>query len=524
VTSSTAIGTPRSRQTAACIVRELIGAGTVSQQRVYDPPFRAAERSDMRVDEYAELDAIALRDLIRAREVGEDEVLAVAREAIEAVDGTLNALAMPLFDEPLAYSPGGPFAGVPFLIKNSGPVAEGVPFDVGSDLFAGAVAPCDLEIMQRFRAAGLAALGVTNVPEMVISFATESRRHGITRNPWNPEKGTGGSSGGAAALVAAGAVPVAHGNDGAGSIRIPSSACGLVGLKPSRGRTPAGPYESELLFGLAYEFALARTVRDVAHLLDAVHGAAVGDKVMALPPAVPFAEALRTRPTGLRVALATSAWSGVPVDPECAAAARAVADELLGAGHEVVEASPAIDADLVREVYIVLTLVGLGGLLAAPPVPAGPHNLEPVALAAIEGARGTDAVRVAGAFRALHAVTRAAALFFEAHDVLVTPTLAHPPWPHGALSYERSDPSMAAWVDAIFEYGPFTASFNIGGQPAISVPTGLSADGLPIGVQLVAAHGREDLLLALAAHLEEALPWSGRRPRVHAGAGAELSG
>jgi amidase len=470
----------------------------------------------MRVDEYASHDAVGLRDLLKASEVTEAELEAAAREAIAAVEPELNALAMPLFDAPLEHSADGPFAGIPFLIKNSGPVAEGVPFTMGSDLFEGAVAPCDLEIMRRFRAAGLATLGVTNVPEMVISFATESRRHGVTRNPWNPDRGTGGSSGGAAALIAAGAVPVAHGNDGAGSIRVPSSACGLVGLKPSRGRTPAAPHETELLFGLGYEFALTRTVRDAAQLLDAVHGAAVGDKVMALPPVRPYADEVGARPRRLRIALTTSAWSGVPVDGECAQAAQAVASMLAGEGHDVTEASPAIDADLVRDVYDSITLVALGGVPDIAPRTPTRENVEGTTLAAFERARTITGVEIGRGFRAFHAVARATATFFHGQDLLVTPTLAHPPWEHGRLDYDRPGRSMASWIDAIFEYGPFTAPFNIGGQPAISVPTGQSADGLPIGVQLVAAHGREDLLLQVAAQLEEALPWAGRRPRVHA--------
>ena len=472
----------------------------------------------MRLDEYSAHDAVGLRDLLRAGDVSEAELVAAAREAIGAVDGTLNALAMPLFDAPLDHAADGPFAGVPFLIKNSGPVAEGVPFTMGSDLFEGAVAPCDLEIMRRFRAAGLATLGVTNVPEMVISFATESRRHGITRNPWDPERGAGGSSGGSAALVAAGCVPMAHGNDGAGSIRIPASCCGLVGLKPSRGRTPAGPHETELLFGMAYEFALARTVRDTAHLLDAVQGAGVGDKVMAIPPVRPYADEVGAPPPRLRVALATTAFSGVPVDPECAGAAQAVATHLAGAGHEVTDTSPAIDADLVREVYDSITLVALAGVPEIAPVTPGPDTAEGTTLAAFERAHTLTAVEIGRGFRAFHAVARSAALFFEHHDLLVTPTLAHPPWEHGRLEYDRPGRSMGSWIDAIFEYGPFTAPFNIGGQPAISVPTGQSADGLPIGVQIVAAHGREDLLFRVAAQLEEALPWAGRRPRVHAAA------
>ena len=474
----------------------------------------------MRVDEYAGYDAVGLRDLLRAGDVTATELEALAREAIAAVDATLNALAMPLFAEPLAHASDGPFAGVPFVIKNSGPVAEGVPFTMGSDLFADAVAPCDLEIMRRFRAAGLATLGVTNVPELVISFATESRRNGITRNPWDPERGAGGSSGGSAALVAAGAVPVAHGNDGAGSIRVPASCCGLVGLKPSRGRTPVGPHDTEALFGLGYEFALTRTVRDAAHLLDAVQGAGVGDKVIAIPPARPYAQELGERPARLRVALVTAAWSGVPVQPACADAARHVAHVLADSGHDVDDARPAIDAELVREVYNTITLLGLAGGFDAAPRPPGAGNLEAVSLAALEEGRRITAVEIARGFRAFHAVARAAAVFFETHDLLVTPTIAHTPWPHGRLDYDDARHTMGSWIDAIFEYGPFTAPFNIGGQPAISLPTGLSADGLPIGVQLVAAHGREDLLFQVAAQLEEALAWAARRPGVHAGAAA----
>jgi amidase len=237
---------------------------------------------------------------------------------------------------------------------------------------------------------------------------------------------------------------------------------------------------------------------------------------MAIPPATPFAGHVGAHPPRLRVALATAAFSGVPVDPECAQAAHAVAAQLSSAGHDVDDATPAIDADLVREVYDSITLVALAGVPDIAPVTPGPDTAEGTTLAAFERARTLTAVDIGRGFRAFHAVARSAALFFEDHDLLVTPTLAHPPWPHGRLEYDRPGRSMASWIDAIFEYGPFTAPFNIGGQPAISVPTGQSADGLPIGVQLVAAHGREDLLLRVAAHLEEALPWAGRRSCVHA--------
>jgi len=254
----------------------------------------------VKVSEYADLDAVALAALVRQGEVTPAELAATAREAVESVNGQLNALAFPLYGEPLDCAPDGPFAGVPFLIKDTG-VAGGVAVSVGSRFLEGRVVPGDADIMARFRAAGLAAIGCTAVPELAISFATESVRGGITRNPRDLARGTGGSSGGAAALVAARAVPMAHGNDGAGSIRVPAAACGLVGLKPTRGRTPATPAESEGLYGLTYEFALTRSLRDCAALLDAVHGPGLGAKYEIAGPARPYARELGQGPGRLRV-------------------------------------------------------------------------------------------------------------------------------------------------------------------------------------------------------------------------------
>lgn len=241
----------------------------------------------MELREYAQYDAVGLSDLVRSNEIAAAEIETVARRALEVADAELNGLASPLLSPALNRAEDGPFAGVPFLIKDSGPMAEGVPFSIGSRSLEGLVAGHDTELMRRFRAAGLVTLGLTTVPEMAISFATESVKHGPTRNPWAVQRGVGGSSGGSAALVAAGAVPIAHANDGAGSVRIPAACCGLVGLKPSRGRTPCGPDAGEALFGVACEFALTRTVRDAAHLLDAIEGAGVGDKYTAPPPWAP---------------------------------------------------------------------------------------------------------------------------------------------------------------------------------------------------------------------------------------------
>src|SRR3954471_1192477 len=247
----------------------------------------------MELHEYTHYDAIGLRDLIRAGEGTAAEIEDVARRALELADARGNALALPLFSPALDAAADGPFSGVPFAIKDSGPMAKGVPFFLGSrSLGDGVVARHDSDLMTRFRAAGLVTLGLTTVPELAINFATESVKHGPTRNPWDPERGVGGSSGGAAALVASGAIPVAHGNDGAGSIRIPASCCGLVGLKPSRGRTPCGPDVGEAVFGIAVDFGLTRTVRDAAHLLDVCHGPGVGDKYGAPPPGGRYADEL----------------------------------------------------------------------------------------------------------------------------------------------------------------------------------------------------------------------------------------
>jgi amidase len=469
--------------------------------------------------EYSKLDALGLRELVRRGEVTEDELASVARQAIVTVDSELNALALPLFEKPLEHD-SGPFGGVPFVIKDVGPVAEGVPFTCGSRLFEGATAPRDTALMQRFREAGLAAIGATNVPEMAISFATESALHGVTRNPWDLERGTGGSSGGSAALVAAGAVPFAHGDDAAGSIRVPAACCGVVGLKPSRGRTPSGPYEWESFFGLGYGFGLTRTVRDAAALLDALHGPAPGEKYTAPAPVRPWTHEVGRNPGALRVAVTTEAWSGVPIDAECAAAASRVAGELEQLGHEVQHASPAIDGEDIVRVFVPLTTTVVAETMAGSRREISRDVLEAVSWTLFQEAQGLTALDLAAGFAAANAISRAVGRFFLEHDLLVTPTLGRLPAPHGTLRYGDPEHTVESWLRSIFDYGPFTAAFNISGEPAMSLPLAESRSGLPIGIQLVAPYGREDLLIQVAGQLEQALPWSDRRPPVTVGRSA----
>jgi amidase len=461
------------------------------------------------LEEYANYDAIGLRELIAGGEVTTDEVQTVARRALDAANARVNGLAAPQFEPALEHASDGPLAGVPFLIKDIGPMAQGVAFFCGSRGVPGIRPDHDSHLMKRVRAAGLVTLGLTTMPELGLSLSTEPLRTGRTRNPWNLERGAGGSSGGSAALVAAGAVPIAHGSDGAGSIRIPASCCGLVGLKPSRGRTPSGPDTGEPLLGLTGHFGLTRSIRDTAHYLDAIHGPAPGDKYTAPPPGRPYAAELVADPGRLRVALSTHAWTGAAIDPEVATAASRVARTLEQLGHHVDEASPEVDGEAVIQMLCAAAVASVEPLLTAPRRP--PENkLEALTNRIITEAEAMSAFELMAALDAQNRLSRAVGTFFTRHDLLVTPTLAQLPPPHGTLRYNDPAHTPTGWQRTLLDHSPFTAVFNITGQPAISLPLAHSQTGLPIGVQLIARYGREDLLIRTAAQLEQALPWKHR--------------
>lgn len=398
----------------------------------------------MELHEYAMYDTIGLRDLIAAGEVTPAEVEAVARQALDVANAE-NGLALPVFSPALDHAGDGPFSGVPFLIKDSGPMAEGVPFFLGSRSLQGVVAQHDSDLMTRFRTAGLVTLGLTTVPEMALSFSTESVKHGPTRNPWDLERGVGGSSGGAAALV---------------------------GLKPSRGRTPCGPDLGEAQFGMAYEFGLTRTVRDAAHLLDALEGPGVGDKYTAPPPPGRYADELGRGPGQLQVAVTTHAWSGVDVDPEVAAATVQVGRMLKQMGHVVTDQSPVVDWGNVIQTMVTTGIAFFAAPLLMAPRQPDPNKMEAVTRQLLEEARVLSALDLVTAFNAQNRVTRSVGAFFAEHDLLVTPTLGQLPAPHGALQYDIPDHTVTTWIESVFGYGPFTAVFNISGQPAISLPAG----------------------------------------------------
>ena len=475
----------------------------------------------MEVREYADLDAWGITEAVRAGTVSRSEVVDAASRALDEVEPHLAAT-VERFGEPLDAADDGVLAGVPFAIKDFVITAAGVATHAGSDFFGDVPAPADSALMRRFRRAGLRAVAVSKCPEIAFATTTEPRRFGPAHNPWDPSMSTGGSSGGAAALVASRALPVAHGNDGGGSIRVPAALTGLVGLKPSRGRVSLAPAFAEALSGMGVEFALVRTVRDCALVLDAVHGGEVGEKYDPPPVARPFVRELYEEPARLRIAVQTESWSGEPVDPEVAEAVRATAHLLAGAGHEVREGGPPLDGAAFDEanlrIWSTFTAAIVDMVAASRGTPAGREEFETASWAVLQHGRGVSGVDLLGAEMTQNRITREVAAWFADVDVLLTPATARTGWPLGELDQDATRHDTAeSWYRKIFTPAPFSALFNMTGQPALSLPLHQSRDGLPIGVQLVARRGRDDTLIALAAQLERAQPWAGRRPQICAG-------
>jgi Asp-tRNA(Asn)/Glu-tRNA(Gln) amidotransferase A subunit family amidase len=475
-----------------------------------------ADGGGKRMTDYDHHDALGLAARVRSGEISATEVLDAAVARLEAVNPRLNAVVTPLVAEARAAVaagvPAGPFAGVPFLVKELVAAVQGTASTAASRLYEHARAAADSEIVARFRRAGLVIMGKTNSPEFGISPTTESRLYGVTRNPWDLGLAPGGSSGGSAAAVAAGIVPMAHATDGGGSIRIPASACGLFGLKPTRARSTAGPDIGEGLSGFAVQHVVSRSVRDSAALLDAIAGPSPGDPYAANPPARPWLDEVSVAPGRLRIGYARSAPTGVPLHPDCLAAVDAAAKLCADLGHDVEEASPAWDAAALERGFVtvfgahIMANVGraTGGALPDPAL------VEPLTYALAERARGVSAAQFIATLHGLHRECRRMAAFWEAHDLWLTPTLAQPPRPIG--HFEIESPDVDRWIQRLGAFIPFTYPFNVSGQPAASVPLHWSDAGLPIGVQFVARYGDEATLIRLAAQLEQARPWFHRRP------------
>jgi amidase len=478
------------------------------------------------LSDYTAHDGLGLAELVARKEVTPDELAAAAFEAVAKANPRINAVLHTIPKEAAieirAGLPRGPFTGVPFLIKEIVLHAKGVRCEMGSKLAQGYVPDADTELMARFRRAGLVLAGTTQTPEFGYNPTTETRAFGPVHNPWDLGRSPGGSSGGSGAAVAAGIVPVAHANDGGGSIRIPASCNGLVGLKPSRDRIPSGPDYGDLLCGLACEFALTRSVRDAAALLDAVAGPDLGAPGHPVPPARPYRELIGTPPGRLRIAWTATPASGAKVDPECEKAVHETVRLLEGLGHTLIEDRPRYDWDAFLEnVNVIWGAFGVASIDFAAAMTGrkpGPDNLEAVTLASYEDGKRYSAIDLLNAMTHCNVVSRQVGAFFEKVDVLVTPTIARLPAPLGELNQNREGMTAMEWTRQIFSYVPFTPVFNVTGQPAISLPLHWSAGGLPVGVQIAGRFGDEATLLCLAAQLEQARPWAARRPPIHAAA------
>jgi len=473
-------------------------------------------------EDLARLDATAQADLVRRGDASPLELVDAAIERIEAANGELNAVIHTLYDQgrdaAAGELPDGPFKGVPFLLKDLGAAFAGQPLHMGMQYLKDADfrSPIDTYLAERFRQTGFVTIGKTNTPELGILPTTEPKAYGPSRNPWDTSRSTGGSSGGSAAAVASGMVPVAHANDGGGSIRIPASECGLVGLKPTRQRISEGPIVGDNMSGLTVELVVSRSVRDTAAILDAVHGPAPGDPYVAAPPTRPYTEEVGADPGKLRIGLLTEPLLQAEPNTVVAEAARDAAELLESLGHVIEESHPSgfEEMDIV-DTFLTRWMAGQAATLDQLQIVVGreikPGDVEPLTWTLAEEGRRRSAAQYLTAVGQHQLVSRMIAGWFESgFDLLLTPTLGEPPPPLGTFDDSGEDPVAALMRGA--QTATFTATFNVTGQPAISLPLHWSDDGLPIGVQLVAPFGEEDVLIRVASQLEEARPWADRVP------------
>ncbi len=464
---------------------------------------------------YDELDGTGLAAAIRAGDVSAVEAVDAAIARIEAFDPRVHALVAERFDaareeagRPMGRGSvgDGAFAGVPYLVKALGARVTGLPTSRGSRLWADDVARADSLAVARARAAGVIVLGMTNTPELGKNGSTEPLFHGPTRNPHDPSRSAGGSSGGSAAAVASGMVPIAHGNDGGGSIRIPSAACGLFGLKPSRGRVPNSPFLEAFSYPVGCTHSLTRTVRDSAALLDAVSGPAPGDAVAVAPPARRFLDEVGADPGRLRIGHTCVTARGVTADTDLVDAVARTAAVCESLGHSIDEATFAYDAEAANGALAAVMSVNVAfavdSRLAALGRTLRDDDLEPFTRVLYEGGRAMTGTEVIGALQQLERTAREVAPFFEQFDLLLTPTLAIRVPELGWVDTSRPETMVNASA-----FSAFTGVFNTTGHPAMSVPAGVDGNGLPIGVQFVARLGDEATLVRLASALEIAAPW-----------------
>jgi len=491
--------------------------------------------------EFDQYDGIGLAELVRKKKVSPAELCEEAISRIERVNPKLNAVITKMYD--LARKtlqgplPEAPFTGVPFLLKDILEEFAGIPLTMGSKAFKNYVPTRDSEMVIRFKASGVVILGKTNTPEFGLMGVTEPEVHGPTRNPWNTEHTPGGSSGGSAAAVASGMVPLASGNDGGGSIRIPASCCGVFGLKPTRGRNPTGPEAGEIWQGAAVSHVITRSVRDSAAMLDATQGSDPGAPYIIPSPERPYLEEVERDPGSLNIAFTTSSPLGTPVHPECVQAVKETARLLESLGHTLEEAHPEIDGKALARSYITMYFGEVAAEIEEMRILLGrkpkPRDVEAVTWTTGLLGHAFTAGEFVTAIREWGSAARAMGRFHKNYDLYLTPTLAHPPVKIGALQptpFERRAMNVINTLGlarllkasgiadkmAVTNLAkmPFTQLANLTGQPAMSVPLHWTSDGLPCGVHFMAPFGDEATLFRLAAQLEKARPWFDKHGEV----------
>lgn len=491
--------------------------------------------------EYDSYDALGLAELVQKREVSPQELCEEAISRIDRINPKVNAVIYRMYD--IAHKtlkgrlPQGPFSGVPFLLKDLLTSYAGVPLSMGCKAYKNHIPSLDSELMKRYKATGVTVLGKTNTPEFGLMGVTEPELHGPTRNPWNLNHTPGGSSGGSAAAVASGMVPFASGGDGGGSIRIPSSCCGLFGLKPTRGRTPTGPEYGELWQGAAVEHVITRTVRDSAAMLDAIRGAESGAPYIIPEPERPYLEETRREPGALRIAFTGRSPLGTEVHPECRKAVEDAANLLAGLGHQVEEAEPDIDGIALAKSYFMMCYGEIAADMAEMEKTLGrkprPSDVEGPTWALKLLGDAFTAGEFVLSMRQWNGFARQMGIFHRTYDLYLTPTMACPPVKLGELKPKPLEERLMTVVNSLnlgklirlsgmaekialesLSKTPFTQLANLTGQPAMSVPLHWTAEGLPCGVQFIARSGDEATLFRLAAQLEKARPWFDRRPSI----------
>jgi amidase len=474
----------------------------------------------MGLSQYSEYDGLGLAELVRNGEVSASELVEEAITRVDRHNPDLNAVVYDARDEARRVAaqqlPDGPFRGVPFLVKDLGCPVAGMPRTSGSRFLAHEVPAEDGELARRYRAAGLVFLGKTNTPELGITGTTESALLGPCRNPWDPSRISGGSSGGAAAATAAGIVPLAHASDGLGSIRIPAACCGLFGMKTTRERNPSGPHDADRAIGFSVDHVVSRSVRDSAAMLDFTGYPEPASPYAPPPKARPYLEEIATEPGRLRVAFSSETPNGKPIDPEVETALKETAALLESLGHDVEERGLGVDY---RSLYKAQGIVSAANQAAkfrdmVELVGREPREeeLERLTWAGIRSGQKLSGERVMAAWRQLRSLNRQVLQLFEEVDVYLTPVMGTPPPPIGHIDPVNLDPRELNRRQA--RAFPFTPPVNFTGQPAMSVPLAESQEGLPIGMQFAAGYADEATLFRLASQLEAARPWSARRPAV----------